>query len=231
MKKNEVFLELNQASRDQPLILPSMLLCDFSNLKEECKRLEEAGFKALHLDVMDGVFVPNISYGLTIVKAFRQATSLPLDVHLMIQNPIQYVDGFRQAGADIITFHAEADGDNRETLEKIHQSGAAAGIVLNPPTAAETLEPVIDLCDMVLVMSVHAGFGGQSFLPDVLPKFNETAALSNCSKEIAFEIDGGINDKSIKQSHEAGANWLVVGSGIFKHEDYQKAHHDLLSLV
>jgi len=231
MATNKVFQELNQASKQQPLILPSMLLCDFSNLKEECQRLEKAGFKALHLDVMDGVFVPNISYGMTIVKAFRQATDLPLDVHLMIQNPIQYVDGFREAGADIITFHAEADGDNRQTLEKIHQSGAAAGIVLNPPTAAEQLQPVIDLCDMVLVMSVHAGFGGQSFIPDVLSKFDQITQLPNCPADIAFEIDGGINKDSINQSHSAGANWLVVGSGVFKHEDYTQAHQDLLALV
>lgn len=214
---------------DLPVILPSLLLCDFTNLKRECERLEQAGYRALHLDVMDGVFVPNLSYGLTIVEAIRKVTTLPLDVHLMIANPGQYVTQFRDAGADVITFHAEATQDHAEVLGKIRESGAAAGLVLNPGTAVTEVDSVLQLCDLVLVMSVQAGFGGQSFQPEVLEKF--CTLRQQAGNDLLLEIDGGINDSTIAESVRAGAQWLVVGSGIFKHEDYEAAHRRLLQAV
>lgn len=214
-----------------PLILPSLLLCDFANLQQEAERLEAAGFQALHLDIMDGVFVPNLSYGLSIVKSLRRVTKLPLDVHLMIANPAQYIDAFREAGADIITFHAEATADHAGVLEQIRCSGAAAGIVLNPGTPVGDVAAVIELCDLVLVMSVEAGFGGQSFRPEVLKKFAELRALAAAKPDLILEIDGGINWNTMKPACDAGAQWLVVGSGIFAHADYAAAHQNLLAAV
>lgn len=212
-----------------PLILPSLLLCDFANLQREAEHLEAAGFQALHLDIMDGVFVPNLSYGLSVVKSLRRVTKLPLDVHLMIANPTQYVDAFREAGADIITFHAEATKDHAGVLEQIRRGGAGAGIVLNPATPVSDVAAVIELCDLVLVMSVQAGFGGQSFRPDVLGKFAELRALAAAKPELILEIDGGINLGTMKPACQAGAQWLVVGSGIFAHSDYAAAHRNLLA--
>lgn len=212
-----------------PLILPSMLLCDFANLQREAERLAEAGYQALHLDVMDGVFVPNLSYGLSVVKSLRRVTSLPLDVHLMIANPAQYIEAFREAGADIITFHAEATPHHAAVLEQIRRTGAAAGIVLNPATPVADVAAVVELCDLALVMSVQAGFGGQSFRPEVLNKFQHFRELSQARSDLILEIDGGINRDTAAQAHHAGAQWLVVGSGIFAHTDYAAAHQALLA--
>lgn len=220
---------LAELSGKLPIILPSLLLCDFTNLQRECERLEVAGFRALHLDVMDGVFVPNLSYGLTIVQAIRKVTSLPLDVHLMIADPEKYVTSFRDAGADVITFHAEATTRHAQVLEKIRDSGAAAGLVLNPDTPVASVADSLPLCDSVLVMSVQAGFGGQSFRPEVLDKFSELREQG--PEGLMLEIDGGINQQTVADSVNAGAQWLVVGSGIFKHDDYAAAHQNLLSAV
>ncbi len=218
---------LEKLRSDLPVILPSLLLCDFTNLQRECERLEEAGFRALHLDVMDGVAVPNISYGLTIVEAIRKVSRLPLDVHLMIANPGQYVQNFRDAGPDIITFHAEATQEHCEVLGQIKDSGAAAGLVVNPDTGIDQIQSSLSLCDLVLVMSVQAGFGGQSFQPAVLDKFQQLRQQG--PEGLVLEIDGGINDSTIAESCSAGAQWMVVGSGIFKHDDYRAAHQRLLS--
>ncbi len=222
---------LGELRGPDPIILPSLLLCDFANLQREAERLEEAGFKALHLDVMDGVFVPNISYGMTIVSALRKVTSLPLDVHLMIANPGQYIHAFRDAGADVITFHAEATTEHAEVLTQIRDSGAGAGLVLNPETQVNEIEGVLPLCDLVLVMSVQAGFGGQAFRPDVLAKFSDLRQSTAANPDLILEIDGGINDQTIGQSSQAGAQWMVVGSGIFKHADYRVAHDQLLKVA
>lgn len=211
---------------DGPVVLPSLLLCDFTNLRDECQRLKDAGFRALHLDVMDGVFVPNLSYGLTIVEAIRKVTDLPLDVHLMIADPGKYAKQFREAGADVITFHAEATPDHAEVLGQIRDAGAGAGLVINPDTPVSAIQPSLQLCDLVLVMSVQAGFGGQSFRPEVLEKFSQLREEG--PDGLLLEIDGGINDATVGQSVAAGAQWLVVGSGIFKHEDYAAAHQGLL---
>ncbi len=226
MSINQLFRATKDAS---PIILPSLLLCDFANLQREAERLEEAGFQALHLDVMDGVFVPNLSYGLSVVKSLRRVTQLPLDVHLMIANPTQYIEAFRDAGADIITFHAEATREHHSVLEQIRNVGAKAGIVLNPATPVSDIESVVELCDLVLVMSVQAGFGGQSFRPEVLPKFQQLRSRAAARTDLILEIDGGINEQTIAQSCAAGAQWLVVGSGIFAHQDYAAAHQTLVA--
>lgn len=217
-------VEIGSLKSDESIILPSMLLCDFGNLEREVRRLEQAGVRALHLDVMDGSFVPNFSYGLTIVKAIRQLTELPLDVHLMMVHPEQYVVQFCDVGANIVTFHAEAVDDPIPVLKMIRQAGAAAGLALNPGTPVDAAAQAIEHCDLVLVMTVEAGFGGQSFMVDCLEKLAPLRALS---KEVILEVDGGINNASIGSCVTAGANWLVVGSAIFGHSDYKKAVTEL----
>ena len=219
---------LNALKSAGPTILPSMLLCDFGNLAEEIQRLEEAGVAGLHLDIMDGVFVPNFTYGLTIVRAIRKLTDLPIDAHLMMVQPEKYVQQFRDAGADIISFHLEATDVPEQTLSLIKESGAAAGIAINPPTPASNLESIVELADMILVMSVNAGFGGQSFDATVLEKFSEIRQMRG-GEAVALEIDGGINPETIRQATDAGAQLLVAGSAIFKKEDYRVAIETMMS--
>ncbi len=216
---------LDSLRRAGPTILPSMLMCNFGNLEREVALLEEAGVQGFHLDVMDGVFVPNFTYGMTIVAAFRKLTRLPLDVHLMIQNPLKYVDDFANAGADVITFHAEAVEDPEKVIEKIHANRLPAGIAINSKTPVRRIEQVLPKCQLALVMSIEAGFGGQRFEESVLPKFTEIRDL--VGDRIALEIDGGINAATIARSVNAGAELLVVGSAIFKQENYGRALLDL----
>lgn len=213
-----------------PAVLPSLLLCDFGNLANEIERLEEAGVAALHLDVMDGVFVPNFTYGMTIVAALRKLTDLPLDVHLMMVHPEKYIQQFYDAGADIITIHAEATDDAPAILKQIRELGAAAGIAVNPDTPVSKIESALPFADLALVMSVHAGFGGQSFIEPVLTKFDEIRALPG-GKEILLEIDGGINVDTIGLATEHGAQLLVAGSAVFKQEDYAKAIEKMMTQV
>lgn len=217
MSTSPIFAGLQQAA---PVLLPSLLLCDFGNLEREVRRLEEAGVKCLHLDVMDGQFVPNFTYGMTIVSAVRKLTALPLDVHLMIANPQRYVAEFRKAGADVITFHIEAEPNPRPVLEEIRSLGALAGIVLNPMTPVSAVEPCLDLCDVVLVMSVQAGFGGQSFNRIALEKLGEVRRLA---PHVLLEIDGGVNEDTVRSCVAAGAQLLVAGSAIFGHRDYAQS--------
>lgn len=219
---------LNRLRASAPAILPSLLLCDFGNLEREIRRLEAAGVPALHLDVMDGDFVPNFTYGMTIVAALRKLTQLPLDVHLMISQPGRYLQQFRDAGADLITFHIEAESNPRPLLAKIRESGAAAGIVLNPQTPVSAISESLDLCDLVLVMSVQAGFGGQKFNPVALDKLREIRRLA---PQVLLEIDGGINNETIPAAAQAGAQLMVVGSGIFAHADYTAAVTKLRTLA
>ncbi len=208
----------------QPVVLPSMLLCDFGNLEREVRTLERAGFAGLHLDVMDGVFVPNFSYGLTIVRAFRALTTLPLDVHLMMVNPQQYFAAFRQAGADLISFHAEAVDDLGSAVQSVRESGAGVGVALNPQTPVQIVADVLGDVDFVLLMTVQAGFGGQAFQPGPLGKIDELRRLRD---DLWIEVDGGINRGTIRSCCAAGANGLVVGSAIFGEEDYAQAHEEL----
>jgi ribulose-phosphate 3-epimerase len=212
-----------------PAILPSLLLCDFGNLEREVERLTAAGVPALHLDVMDGVFVPNFTYGMTIVEAFRKLTDLPLDVHLMMTQPQKYVRQFRDAGADIMTFHVEAVEDPRPLLEEIRGLGGGAGLAINPSTPFETVENVLDLCDVLLVMSVEAGFGGQSFNPVALDRLRRARQLAG--DRLLLEVDGGVNQETISRCAAAGAQLFVVGSAIFKQPDYGAAIRRLAELA
>lgn len=212
-----------------PAILPSLLLCDFGNLQREVAALESAKVAALHLDVMDGNFVPNLTYGMPIVTALRRLTDLPLDVHLMISRPERYVERFVDAGADSITIHAEAADDARGVLESIRALGVGAGVAINPGTPWTTIEDCLDVCDLVLVMSVEAGFGGQAFNPIALEKL--AALRERCGDEMLLEVDGGVNAQTIHSCAEAGANLFVVGSAIFHSDNYGDAIGQLRELA
>ena len=217
-----------QLRRSAPVVLPSMLLCDFTNLEREVRALEEAGVRALHLDVMDGHFVPNFTYGLTIVEAFRRTTDLPLDVHLMISQPQTMLEGFAEAGADVLTVHIEAVEQPQPVLDQIRELGAAAGIALNPNTPLSRIEPLLSSCDVVLVMSVDAGFGGQQFNPVALEKIRRIREI--VGGDTLIEVDGGINRDTIQSCAAAGAQGFVVGSAIFRTPDYAAAINELLEL-
>ena len=207
-----------------PSVLPSLLLCDFGDLKGEIERLSDAGTQVLHLDVMDGHFVPNMTYGMPIVEGLRRHTDMPLDVHLMISHPLQFAQPMVDAGADMLTFHVETVQDVAETAGKIRDLGVGVGVALNPDTPLATLDGCIPEIDMVLIMSVNAGFGGQAFNPIALEKLK---ALRQQHPDLLLEIDGGINSETIGSAREAGCDLFVVGSAIFKHDDYRTAVADL----
>jgi ribulose-phosphate 3-epimerase len=205
-------------------IAPSILSADFAKLGEEITAVEKAGADYIHVDVMDGHFVPNITIGPLIVEAIRPVTKLPLDVHLMIDNPDQYIEAFAKAGADYITVHVEACRHLHRTIHHIKSFGIKAGVVLNPATPVNTIEHILKDIDMVLLMSVNPGFGGQKFIPEVLPKIRKVKEMADSiGKEIEIEIDGGVNSETAKLCVEAGANVLVAGSAIYDQEDYAAA--------
>ncbi|NYE05241.1 ribulose-phosphate 3-epimerase [Bacillus niacini] len=205
-------------------IAPSILSADFAKLGEEITAVEKAGADYIHVDVMDGHFVPNITIGPLIVEAIRPVTKLPLDVHLMIDNPDQYIEAFAKAGADYITVHVEACRHLHRTIHHIKSFGIKAGVVLNPATPVNTIEHILKDIDMVLLMSVNPGFGGQKFIPEVLPKIRKVKEMADSiGKEIEIEIDGGVNSETAKLCIEAGANVLVAGSAIYDQEDYAAA--------
>jgi ribulose-phosphate 3-epimerase len=205
------------------------LLCDYGHLKNEVTRLESAGVKALHLDVMDGHFVPNLSYGLPLVEAFREMSRLPLDVHLMIANPGDYIDRYAAAGANGLTIHAEAVDDPRPLLRQIRSLGVSAGLAINPATPVNSLADLLDLCDLILVMSVVPGFGGQAFNPTALEKLRWLRACA--PRELMLEVDGGVNEATICPCAAAGADLMVVGSAIFGQSDYKAAVDKLAALA
>lgn len=215
--------------RGTSVVLPSMLLCDFGHLAKEVAAVEAGGAEALHLDVMDGHFVPNMTYGLTMVEAIRKLTTRPLDVHLMISNPEEYVERYVEAGADIVTIHAEAHPEPATVLQKIRDAGAASGLAINPPTSVVDIEAALPLCDLVLVMSVMPGFGGQSFQPVALDKLKQLRSM--LAEEVILEVDGGVNAKTIESCAEAGANWFVAGSAIFCTPDYGESMAKLTQLA
>ncbi|MFP5111234.1 ribulose-phosphate 3-epimerase [Bacillaceae bacterium C204] len=205
-------------------IAPSILSADFSRLGEEITAVEKGGADYIHIDVMDGHFVPNITIGPLIVEAIRPITRLPLDVHLMIENPDQYIEAFAKAGADYITVHVEACMHLHRTIQNIKSYGIKAGVVLNPATPVESIQHIIRDIDMVLLMSVNPGFGGQKFIPEVLPKIRKVKAMAEeKGMDLEIEIDGGVNSETAKLCMEAGANVLVAGSAIYNEEDYAKA--------
>lgn len=205
-------------------IAPSILASDFSKLGEEIRKVEKAGADYIHVDVMDGTFVPNITIGQPVVKSIRKITDLPLDVHLMIQNPDNHIESFAEAGADIICVHQEACIHLDRTVRFIKSTGAKAAVSLNPATGVETLENILPLLDMVLIMSVNPGFGGQEFIPysiDKIKKLREMANKANPGLDI--EVDGGISPENIAEVAKAGANVFVAGSAIYKAEDPAEA--------
>ena len=202
-------------------IAPSILSADFSKMGEEVRSLEENGADVVHCDVMDGVFVNNITFGIKMVEDIKKHTSLPLDCHLMIVHPEKYVERFAKAGADIITVHYEACQDNlKEVLMLIKSTGVKCGAVINPDTPVDKIKDVVLLCDMVLVMSVFPGFGGQKFIPSALDKLRELRAIIDESgKHIDLEIDGGVTAENVEEIKAAGANVIVAGSAVFKAEN------------
>jgi len=202
-------------------IAPSILSADFSKMGEEVISLEQSGADIVHCDVMDGVFVNNITFGIKMVEDIKKRTALPLDCHLMIVHPEKYVERFAKAGADIITVHYEACQDNLEdVLKLIKSTGVKCGAVINPDTPVDKIKDVILLCDMVLVMSVFPGFGGQKFIPSALDKLREIRAIIDASgKDIDLEIDGGVTEENVAEIKAAGANVIVAGSAVFKAEN------------
>ncbi len=202
-------------------IAPSILSADFSKMGEEVLSLEKNGADIVHCDVMDGVFVNNITFGIKMVEDIRKCTSLPLDCHLMIVHPEKYVERFAKAGADIITVHYEACQDNlKEVLMLIKSTGVKCGAVINPDTPVEKIKEVVPLCDMVLVMSVFPGFGGQKFIPTALDKLRALRAIIDESgKDVDLEIDGGVTEENVEEIKAAGANVIVAGSAVFKAAD------------
>jgi ribulose-phosphate 3-epimerase len=226
MATSSLLAELQSAV---PLIGPSLLAGDFANLEREVHCLEDAGARVLHLDIMDGHFVPNLSFGIPVVEAIRRVTRLPLDVHLMISNPERYIEPFREAGADLLTIHVEAVREPRPVLERIRGLGALAGLSLNPPTPVEALEGLVDACDLILVMSVMPGFGGQAFDASALDKLRWLR--SKIGPDALLSIDGGIKAETIEACAGAGAQMFVVGTGLFHNPDYRRQLDLLTSLA
>jgi len=206
------------------LVAPSILSADFGRLAEEVRAVERAGADWIHVDVMDGRFVPNITIGPAVVKAIRAATRLPLDVHLMIVEPERYLEDFASAGADGMTVHVETCPHLHRTLQHIRHLGKRAGVVLNPATHESTIEYALPVADLVLVMSVNPGFGGQSFIPEVLPKVRAIRRMIDAQgRPIQLEIDGGIAVGTASKATAAGADVLVAGNAVFTHPDYAQA--------
>lgn len=203
-------------------VAPSILSADFVNLERDIRHIQDCGADYVHIDVMDGLFVPNITIGIPVVAAIRKITGLPLDVHLMIDRPLRYVEQFCDAGADIVTIHAEADTEehNQEALRRIRAKGVRAAVSIKPNTPASAIDPYMDLMDMILVMTVEPGFGGQKFMEDMMPKVRALRKIIDVRcPGVELEVDGGVNLDTGKTCVDAGANVLVAGSALFKAPD------------
>lgn len=206
------------------ILSPSLLSVDFAHIADGIKLLEKAGVPALHLDVMDGAFVPNISFGAPVIKCLRKETDMIFDVHLMIEEPARYLEDFKAAGADWVTVHAESCKHLHSTVDKIKKLGMKAGVALNPATPVSVLDYVIDDLDMVLVMSVNPGFGGQSFIPSALRKIEEVRKMADeRGLELHVEVDGGVNLNNVADVIAAGANVIVAGSAVFGGDAYENS--------
>ena len=213
------------------ILAPSMLSADFKELGKEIRAIEENGAEYLHFDVMDGIFVPNISFGIPVLASIRPATRLVCDAHLMITEPIRYIEAFKKAGADLITIHLEACEDVNATIAKIREQDMKVGISICPDTPVDALNEYLDKVDMVLIMSVHPGFGGQSFIPTSLDKIRELKMmLEERGLSIDIQVDGGIGMNNVEEVVKAGANIIVAGSAIFKN-DTAKNTRDMLEIL
>jgi ribulose-phosphate 3-epimerase len=214
-------------------IAPSLLSADFSNLERDIKMVEDGGADLLHLDVMDGHFVPNITFGPLVVKAINKVASIPLDVHLMIENPGQYVDAFCDAGADYLTVHVEATPHLHRVLQQIKAKGVKVGVSLNPHTPLSAIEEVLGELDMILIMAVNPGFGGQSFIDNTLDKLKRLKKLlkKHNATHIEVNVDGGIKTQNIKKVADAGCDIFVSGSGIFKADNPKKVIREMKALL
>jgi ribulose-phosphate 3-epimerase len=212
-------------------IAPSVLSADFARLGEEIEALQAAGCRIVHLDVMDGMFVPNITFGAPVIKALRPHSDMVFDVHLMIEQPSRYFDAFIKAGADVVTLHFEATDDAARDLGQLRKAGVRAGLSIKPGTPVEAVESLLPLCDLVLVMSVEPGFGGQSFQPQALQKLERLRSLRRQNGGIyLLEVDGGVNADTLQDTVRAGADWLVMGSALFRAKDYGQALEKFMEL-
>ncbi|MEZ6129272.1 MAG: ribulose-phosphate 3-epimerase [Planctomycetaceae bacterium] len=220
---------LEHLRHHRPVIAPSMLKCDFGDLYHEAQRLDSARLPLYHLDVMDGHFVPNLSYGPMVIERLRELTGTPFDAHLMISDPARYLDEYIKAGCEAITFHLEAVPEPTKLLREIRRQDVVCGLAINPDTAIEEAEPFLQDCDLLLVMSVHPGFGGQAFMPEVLPKIQRARELAG--ERLLISVDGGVAAATIGLCAAAGADIFVAGSSIFDHDDYEQAGAELLSGV
>ncbi len=201
-------------------IAPSILAADYANFASELKRIEETSAEYVHIDIMDGQFVPNITFGADVVASMRKHSKLVFDCHLMVVNPERFVDAFAQAGADIMTIHAESTLHIHGALQKIKKAGMKSGVVINPGTPISAIEPVLSLVDQVLIMTVNPGFGGQAFIPEMLEKVQKVAKIRDeKGYDFDIEVDGGVDNKTIKACYQAGANVFVAGSYLFKASD------------
>ena len=228
MKKWYYYATIQHEENNMIKISPSILSADFSRLGEEIEKLDDACCDMAHIDVMDGHFVPNLTFGAPVIKWVRDRSGIVFDVHLMIDDPLKYIEDFRAAGADIITFHYESKNDPQEVIDAIKKSGAKVGMSIKPATGADVIFPYLDQLDMVLIMSVEPGFGGQGFMENSLPKLEAVKnEIIKKGLDIDLQVDGGINNETVVRVVKAGANVIVAGSSLFGAPDFKKAVEEM----